>query len=868
MKALQFVRDLPIGRKLTLLLLLPCLVVLLLSGAALLGFQIRMFRNSFARDIKAVANIVGANSTAAVAFNDARAATEILHSLKAKEHILSAILILPDGTVFARYGNHSDTPVIETHNIFVFREADALMIEPVMLEGKQVATLNVVSDYRAVYAGLLRLVGWMLLIVVVVGFGVAVLLSNWLQRFISDPVLRLARTAQTVADKNDYSVRVQEESSVELGILTRAFNQMLARIQSQDSDLQTVQKQLARQVEELKERTRLATFDAVVGLALTRNDGLEDTLQKCTQAVVDYLGAAFARIWTLNQPERVLELQASAGLYPRRDGAHQRVPVGQSNIGQIAARREAVTTNAVVGDARMDDQEWAKREKMVSFAGFPLMVGNEVVGVLAMFSRQPISETALQSLGSVANAIALGIARKRTEVALLESGERFRSLFENVRIGLYRCAADGRVLMGNPTFFRMLGCEAPELMYAKLRGGLSVNLLKTLDSGNAEAPADINLDEVSVEALADGRSFKNLMEEKGEVAGLERRWKQIDGRVIDVCESARAIRNAEGRLVYYEGTVEDITERKKAEAELEKMHKELLDVSRQAGMAEVATGVLHNVGNVLNSVSVSATLVGDRLRQSKVTNLCRATAMLREQNGHLVDFLTTDPKGKLLPEYLGTVADQLVREQTDLIAEMVSVDQHIEHIKEIVAMQQSYAKVSGAYENLSAAELVEDALRMNTAAFDRHRIQVVREFDEHTPKVCVDRHKVLQILINLLRNAKYAMDEQQAHDKRLTIRVGLAAPDRVKISVCDNGVGIAPENLIKIFGHGFTTKKDGHGFGLHSGANAAKEMGGSLNVQSAGVGHGAEFTLELPVAKTSRRGTSLATPGTVFTART
>ena len=176
---------------------------------------------------------------------------------------------------------------------------------------------------------------------------------------------------------------------------------------------------------------------------------------------------------------------------------------------------------------------------------------------------------------------------------------------------------------------------------------------------------------------------------------------------------------------------------------------------------------------------------------------------------------------------------------------MNSVGKHIEHIKEIVAMQQSYAKLSGAYENLFVAELVEDALRMNLAAFDRHHIQVVREFDENVPRVCVDRHKVLQILINLLRNAKYALEPQDTQ-RLLTVRVEPGTSGNVNIIVRDNGVGIARENLIKIFNHGFTTKKDGHGFGLHSGANAAKEMGGRLSARSDGLGKGARFTLELP----------------------
>jgi PAS domain S-box-containing protein len=332
----------------------------------------------------------------------------------------------------------------------------------------------------------------------------------------------------------------------------------------------------------------------------------------------------------------------------------------------------------------------------------------------------------------------------------------------------------------------------------------------------------------------------------------EFRMRAADGRTVWIRESVSMIVEND-RPVAIRGIFQDITEQKRAEEELEKLNRKLLETSRFAGMAEVATGVLHNVGNVLNSVSVSATLVSDRLRRSNVANLRRAAALLREQNGRLAEFLTADPKGRLLPEYFGTVADQLAGEQTELIGEIGSVCEHIEHIKEIVAMQQSYAKVSGAYESLSAVELAEDALRINSAAFDRHRIQVVREYEENTPPVCVDRHKVLQILINLLRNAKYAMDQQHSHDRRLVVRVGPVSPDRVKIAVGDNGIGIAPENLVKIFNHGFTTKKDGHGFGLHSGANAAKAMGGRITAHSEGVGKGAEFTLELPVATPARK---------------
>ncbi len=291
-----------------------------------------------------------------------------------------------------------------------------------------------------------------------------------------------------------------------------------------------------------------------------------------------------------------------------------------------------------------------------------------------------------------------------------------------------------------------------------------------------------------------------------------------------------------------------IFERQQSAADLEQAHRELMELSRGAGMAEVATGVLHNVGNVLNSVSVSATVLGERLRRSRIGSLRAAAALLREQNGHLAEFLTTDPRGRMLPDYIAKVAEQLEGEQAGLLEEASSVAENIEHIKSVVAMQQRYAKGSGLIENLDPAELVQDALRLNGASLERHEIELETEFLEGTPLVCADRHQVLQILINLVRNAKHALESRPA-ERRLTVRVAPAQADRVTVTVRDNGVGILPENLNRIFNHGFTTKADGHGFGLHSGANAAREMGGRLSAQSEGPGRGATFTLELPAAQ-------------------
>ncbi len=336
---------------------------------------------------------------------------------------------------------------------------------------------------------------------------------------------------------------------------------------------------------------------------------------------------------------------------------------------------------------------------------------------------------------------------------------------------------------------------------------------------------------------------------QGKPFSFEQRIIRRDGTVRILHQRGDVVRSDDGHVAEVYGTAQDITERKQAEEALEKVHRELLEVSRRAGMAEVATGVLHNVGNVLNSVNVSALLITDRLSKSRVSHVTGIANLLRENSTDLSTFITSDPRGQQLPGFVGTLAERLVHEQTQLLHEAGVLSRNIAHIKDIVAVQQNYAKVSGVAELLPVVALVEDALEMNGAAFERHSVIVRREYSD-LPPIRVDKHKVLQILINVLSNAKYAVSESSQRDKRITIRVSLNGETRVKISVTDNGIGIAPENLARVFAHGFTTKRNGHGFGLHSAALAAQEMGGSLTADSSGPGLGATFTLELPMDST------------------
>ena len=293
-------------------------------------------------------------------------------------------------------------------------------------------------------------------------------------------------------------------------------------------------------------------------------------------------------------------------------------------------------------------------------------------------------------------------------------------------------------------------------------------------------------------------------------------------------------------------------ERVRMQAQLALKQKELVETSRAAGMAEVASSVLHNVGNVLSAVNVTSSLLSERIRHSKVGGLQKVAALLAEHRANPGAFITEDARGKELPGYLCTLAERLARERDENVAELASLRRDMTHIKEIIARQQSYARIGGVREMVTLSEVVEDALRINAASLERHRIEVVRQYAQ-VPEIHTEKHKILQILVNLVSNAKQALQAAAAPDKRLVVRLEVLGTHRAKISVSDNGMGIADQNRKHIFELGFTTRAQGHGFGLHNCALLARELGGALTFQSEGPGRGACFMLELPVDRPERK---------------
>ncbi len=419
--------------------------------------------------------------------------------------------------------------------------------------------------------------------------------------------------------------------------------------------------------------------------------------------------------------------------------------------------------------------------------------------------------------------------RKRADAELAYERELLRTLLENSTDHIYFKDAQSRFIKCSDAQAKQFGVASADQLVSK-------------------SDFDFFTEEHARPAFEDEQ--KIIRTGQPMIGRIEREsWK--DGRGESwVLTTKMPLRDKAGEIIGTFGISKDITPIKEAEARLEAIHRELVDASRRAGMAEVATSVLHNVGNVLNSVNVSTILILETLRKSKLHNLGRLAAMIREHQGDLAAFFTADPKGKQLPDYFTRLAEHLAGEQAGLLKEVELTRQHVEHIKDIVTMQQSYARVSGVVEKTWAVDLIEDALRLNGGALARHDVHVTRDFPAQAIEINVDRQKVLQVLVNLIRNAKYACDESGRPDKQLTIQVR-NGDGRVQIAVIDNGVGIPAENMTRIFNHGFTTREHGHGFGLHSGALAAKELGGSLNAHSDGPGRGATFILELPLQPVS-----------------
>ena len=293
------------------------------------------------------------------------------------------------------------------------------------------------------------------------------------------------------------------------------------------------------------------------------------------------------------------------------------------------------------------------------------------------------------------------------------------------------------------------------------------------------------------------------------------------------------------------GALLDVTERVDGEERERILQQRLRESSRHAGMAEIATGVLHNVGNVLNSLGIANTAARRDLRQLPVDRLEQAASSVCDNRSTLASYLTLDERGKYLPDYLAAASAQMARNVTSVQAELDTIEQLLDHLRDIVSAQQVLAHVGGLRELVDLQELAESALLVRGS--DLARIKVVRQFED-LPLVLTDRHKLLQILVNLISNAGDAVRSHSPEAGEIIVQIAREQDDAV-IVVHDTGIGMSAETLSRLWQFGFTTKLGGHGFGLHTSANAAHEIGATLSAESEGLGRGSRFIIRLPLTR-------------------
>ncbi len=336
------------------------------------------------------------------------------------------------------------------------------------------------------------------------------------------------------------------------------------------------------------DQTRLAALVAELGGVLAQTGSFRDALQHCAQGIIRYLDAALVRIWTFNPATEMLELQVSEGLYTHLDGAHARIPLGAFKIGKIAEEREPHLTNNLSNDPRVSNQEWVKREGLVSFAGFPLLVDDKLAGVLGLFSRHPLPPETLNALASVSTSIAVCIDRKRAEAELRRSEERFRTTFAAAPIGMVLTTIDGLLIETNEAYRRIVGFTAEELA--------EKNFL-TLSH-----PADLPLNRDLFEQLLSGKIPSYT---------IEKRYLCKSGNFIWVRATAALQRDSFGVPQDVIGLVEDISDRKRAEQERQRLVDELARSNEE--LSRFAHVAAHDLQTPLRMIKSYVQLLARRL---------------------------------------------------------------------------------------------------------------------------------------------------------------------------------------------------------------------------------------------------------------
>jgi len=543
----------------------------------------------------------------------------------------------------------------------------------------------------------------------------------------------------------------------------------------------------------LVERNCLLALDAEVGQIINKHLAFRDLLQACTEAIVRHIDAAFARIWTLNVEDQVLELQASAGLYTHLNGPHGRVRVGHLKIGKIASEQKPHLTNAVMGDPRIPEQEWARREGLVAFAGFPLMRDHEVIGVMALFSRHSLSEFTMQSLGMVADRLTTAIGRQRAlekEEMVCRQNER---ILGSMGEGIYGLNLEGKTTFVNLIGAKMLGYEVEELIGTLMH-----------DTMHHTKP-----DGVSPYPQEECPMYAAFKDSKVHRVYDEVLWRK-DGTRFPVEYTSRPMWE-EGKLVGAVVTFQDITERNLMAAQL-------LEETKLGEVARVVGDIGHDMKNMLMPVINGAKLVEEELEEhfGKIT-------------GMPVSMKEVEASRNFTKEALDMVVNNARRIQ-DRVREIADT------VKGLTSpLRLSSCQVAGVVEDVFAS--------LRLWATEKGVSLRVQGLDS-LPLIQADTHRLFNALYNLINNA---IPETPVGGS-VTI-VGSLGPEAktVVIRVADTGGGMPPEIRDRLFSkEAISGKPGGTGLGTKIVKDVVDAHGGTITVDSE-LGNGTTFTIELPI---------------------
>ncbi|MGV1097983.1 hybrid sensor histidine kinase/response regulator [Thiovibrio sp. JS02] len=542
------------------------------------------------------------------------------------------------------------------------------------------------------------------------------------------------------------------------------------------------------------EQLCLLKLSADVGIALTTGRNLRGILQQCCEALVKELAAAFARIWTVDETARdVLRLEASAGMYTHLDGAHGCISIDDTTkIGNIAFSRKAQLTNRVLGDPQVTEQEWARREGMVAFAGHPLLVEGRLLGVMGIFAQHPLSDMVLRSLAAVADEIALGIERKKNEEALRRSTAEFEAIFHAMPDGVVFVDREGRIAMVNPAFLSIFGYEFNEL------DGMSAALLYAEQADYEE------------QALPGGAETGG-----GQLKPSELRYRRKNGVEFWGETISAQVRDDQGKVFGILGITRDITERKIAETEKLRFQEQIRQTQKMEAMGTLAGGIAHDFNNIL-----SAILGYTELAQYKL------------------------PKGSEIGSDLENVAKAGMRAK-ELVKQILAFSRQTEHEPrplEIRLIVKEALKLLRASIPANIEIRQEIGERCGTVFADPTQIHQV------VMNLCTNAYHAMRATGGILRVSLAQTTLGREHP--LVQDLTLAPGAYVELVVADTGCGMTPAVAQRVFEPYFTTKEkgDGTGLGLSVVHGIAKNCGGNITVESE-PGKGSTFTVYFPLAE-------------------